>query len=103
MGKPDDDLTSSSASEPKAARTPPTAVSIFDELEALLEAGAPRSELIFELGTKHPELRSIPIPRAIWELAEEIASRSDVIGIESHTLEDLLRLVLFLDRQERDP
>ena len=53
---------------------------------------------VMELVRQLPPLQELEVSPAILEAAGAIADSSDVLGLELHTLEDLLRLVLFLDR-----
>lgn len=56
-------------------------------------------EEIAELCATDPLLSSIPVRTEILEVAEEIASSSDVIGIERTNLLFLVRAIVYLDRQ----
>lgn len=66
-------------------------------------AGASAEWLLDYLGRMRDEMREFPIPKEIVEVAAEIVSGSDVIGIEHSRLLDLLSTVLFLDRMDRPP
>lgn len=54
-----------------------------------------------ELAAIGSPLQAIPIPSEMMEMAEEIVDCSDVYGLETGSLELLIRLVIFLDRQQR--
>lgn len=43
-----------------------------------------------------PECRRVQVPPEILAVAEEFAASSDVLGIETSNLEELLRAVLYL-------
>ena len=48
-----------------------------------------------------PSLKELRITSGTLEAAEEIAAHSDVPGLERHTLELLVRAVVFADRRAR--
>jgi len=50
-----------------------------------------------------PSLRELGITSGTLEVPEEIAERSDVPGLERHTLELLVRAVVFADRLAHPP
>ena len=45
-----------------------------------------------------PSLRALGVPLEMLEGAEEIVDLSDVVGLERHTLELLVRYVVWVDR-----
>lgn len=55
-----------------------------------------------DLLARESAIGSLYVRPEILEAAEEIADLSDVVGIERSSLEWLVRVVLFLDRQERE-
>ena len=59
------------------------------------------SALLDALETISPPLHALQIPKEILEVTEEIASRHDGCGMELSSLLYLLRVVLYLDRQQR--
>lgn len=50
-------------------------------------------------GFSPPSLVSLRLGQEFLEVAEEISSSSDVIGVEPHTLELLVRALVYLDRE----
>jgi hypothetical protein len=59
------------------------------------------SRRLSELVLLESPLHAIQIPKEILEVAEELVSRTDTDGIEPDDLRLLIRMVLFLDRQQR--
>ena len=50
-----------------------------------------------------PSLQELGVTPGTLEVAEEIAGHSDVLGLERHTLELLVRAVVFADRLAHPP
>ena len=61
--------------------------------EVIADAGA------FETANL-PSLQELGVTSEMLEVAEEIAACSDVVGVEQHTLELLVRAVVYLSRDE---
>jgi phosphoserine phosphatase len=78
-------------------------INIYIAMEAARNIAIKQYEPIslHDLYAIRDKLDEITIPPEILEAAEDLVSRSDVIGIEHGPLETLLRVVLFLDRRQR--
>ena len=72
-------------------------------ISSLMSDSLPASTetLLAALHAIEPQLAVMPIQREILEVAEEIASLSDVIGIERSRLLFLVQTVVYMDRQWR--
>ncbi len=49
--------------------------------------------------TNVPSLEALGVTMEMMEVAEEIVSGSDVLGVERTTLETLIRVVIWMDRE----
>lgn len=68
------------------------------ELAGSIDRTASPSALLYELSTKHPDLRSTPVPKVILQVAEEMTYGIEHPGIALYELEEVLRVALYLDR-----
>lgn len=83
---------------PTAAHDRPA---LTDAEKPAAETAAPLTLLQLDSSPHRESVRSLTYPPEILALAEEIADGSDVIGIETMTLDFLLRAVLYADRLSR--
>jgi hypothetical protein len=66
------------------------------------KASGPEPPYVFgpDLLSSLPAASELGIPEEMMEAAEEICAGSDVVGIETWRLEILVRLIVYLDREQ---